>query len=646
MKSFYQIAASVTILCLVVFLCSFNTQHSGDRVSFPYKKAGLTERQAAAHLLSRFTFGARPGQIDEVVKMGLEKWFEQQLDAGMPDKELNDRLAGYDALRLSNTDIVNTYVRPAQLLKMAVSDGIINKDSINKGDKQGYRETLMSYSQQKGLKTQRVLLKQLADQKILRAVYTNNQLQEVLTDFWFNHFNVSATKNDCVEFIPNYERDVIRPGALGKFEDLLLVTAKSPAMLFYLDNFISSGSDSSINRFGAGQFRTDLTFNTQVVDSSSMQANNNLKNRRKNQGLNENYARELMELHTLGVDGGYSQGDVTQAARVLTGWTVYPMGDYGVQNALRKVIERVGEERLAKRGYKHDGDFLFVPNRHDIGEKVVLGKKFPSEAGYEEGVQLLSMLAHHPSTAKFISRKIAIRFVSDHPSQVLVDRMARTFLDKDGDISKVLLTMVASPEFWTADAVREKTKSPFELAISSVRSIDAEVRAPFQLYNWIERMGQKLYFYQAPTGYPDKAEYWINTGALLNRMNFGLALASQRIPGVTCNLLALNQGHEPESAEAALITFGKLMMPERDLKQTIVHLTPLLRDPQLQQKIEEKTAVRGQDLKDDRDQIILNSDDKQVDVATHDARQEPPKGNNMLSQVVGIILGSPEFQRR
>ena len=477
--------------------------------------------------------------------MGLEKWFQQQLNGGIADDELNKRLAGYDALQLNNTQIVNTYVKPAQVLRMAVKEGFVNKDSVNISNKRQYKEAVADYMQQKGLKAQRELYRQLADQKVLRAVYSNNQLQELLTDFWFNHFNVSITKNDCAQYVLNYEKDIIRPHVVGRFEDLLLATAKSPAMLFYLDNFSSAGADSSTETAGTGRSgrRGDVLMSRRLKDSANMQAVNNVRNRKKNQGLNENYAREVMELHTMGVEGGYTQNDVTQAARALTGWTVYPADDYGPQNAIKKLLERAGE-KPAERGFVHEGDFLFAANRHDRGEKVVLGRTFKAGGGYEEGIELLKMLANHPSTAKFICKKIATRFVSDNPSPTLVDKMAKTFREKDGDIKQVLLTLVTSPEFWSKAAVREKTKSPFELAISAVRCLNADIRMPYQLYNWVDKMGQKMYFYQAPTGFPDKGQYWINSGALLTRMNFGLALSSQRIPGIRINLLDLNQGRE------------------------------------------------------------------------------------------------------
>jgi uncharacterized protein (DUF1800 family) len=590
---------------------------------FPFRQAGLTERQAAAHLISRFTYGAMPGQVDEVVQMGLENWFSQQLAAGLPDDSLNQLLSGYDALGLSNEEIVNTYPKGGQLLRMAAKDGVIQLDSV-KADRKEYRDVLKQYMAGKGYKPEQELLRQFICQKILRAACTHNQLQEVMTDFWFNHFNVSIVKNDCADFIPDYERDVIRPGALGKFGDLLLATAKSPAMLYYLDNFSSSGAKAE----------------NPVRMSGAPMAEAPVLKPRKVQGLNENYAREVMELHTLGVDGGYTQQDVTQAARVLTGWTVYPMGQAG-QAALQR-MNQFTQEELERRGFVRDGDFLFTPNRHDKGEKTILGKRFRPDGGYQEGVQLLGMLAHHPSTARFICRKIAVRFVSDDPPQSLVDKMTRTFLDKDGDIRQVLITMASSPEFWNTQALREKTKSPFELAIGSVRSLRATIGQPYQLFNWISRMGEKIYYYQAPTGFPDKGQYWINTGSLLNRMNFGLALASGRIPGIGIDLAALNEGHEPESAEAALVTYGRIIMPERNLSETVKRLTPLLSDPELVQKVDAASNRAGAERGDG----MTRNDGMEKTGAGDIALQTKAENHSMLSQVVGIIIGSPEYQRR
>jgi len=609
------------IICLglVVFsvlISAFTDHSSGNKPSFrfPYKQSGLTERQAAAHLLSRFTYGATPSQIDEVITMGLENWFQQQLEARQPDDELNTRLSNYDVLKLSNAEIVSTYVKNGQVVRMAIKEGVMDKESINKEDKKAYRAQLLEYMNQKGLKPEKELIRQFINQKIERAAYSNNQLKEVLTDFWFNHFNVSFTKNICGQFIPDYERDVIRPHAIGNFEELLLATAKSPAMLLYLDNFSSVG-----------------------VDENAPTARNPKQNK-KIKGLNENYAREVMELHTLGVDGGYTQKDVTEAARVLTGWTIYPMGNEAYGNGYKKIVEKAGEDKLKARGFVHEGDFLFTANRHDMDVKTVLGKKFNGE-GYQEGVQLLHLLATHSSTAKFITKKMATRFISDTPPSNLIDEMSQTFQKKNGDIKQVLITMVSSPEFWSEAAVRNKTKSPFELVMSAIRALHADIKQPYQLYTWITSMGEQKYFYQAPTGFPDKGQYWINTGSLLNRMNFGLALADGRVPGVKFDLLALNKNHEPESAENALLIYSQLMMPGRNTDETIQRLTPLLNDPELQQKVDK---AAGNAIKEITPSDSLNEEE----AMTEKTSAKEMKETYHLSQVVGILIGSPEFQRR
>lgn len=645
--------ALVTAFMLVSFV---QGPGPSGHMKFPYKKAGLTEREAAAHLLSRFTFGARPGDVDAVVDMGLEKWFQQQLDANLPDDSVEAQLSAYDALGLTNTQIVQTYPAPAQVLRMAVKDGMVNKDSV-KIDKPEYRSLLKDYMDSHGFKPLGDLQRQLINQKIVRAAYSNNQLREVLTDFWFNHFNVSLTKNDDRQFILTYERDAIRPHVLGRFEDLLVATAKSPAMLIYLDNFRSAG----ISKPTPQQQRRQARFMQQLAarqsgDSSMQQYDvvNKVKKAQQNQGLNENYAREIMELHTLGVDGGYTQSDVTQAARVLTGWTIYPMGEYGQVGA--KALGTLGEERMKEQGFVHEGDFLFAANRHDRDEKKVLGVSFPAGGGYEEGVQLLHMLATSASTATFISRKLAVHFVSDNPPQTLIDKMAHTFLEKNGDIREVLITMVNAPEFWSADALREKTKSPFELAISTVRSLNARMDAPYQLYNWITKMGQQIYSYQAPTGFPDRGQYWINTGSLLNRMNFGLAIASGRIPGIHFNLTALNNNHEPESANAALLVYSKILLPERNVDETVKRLQPLLSDPELVKKVDQAagnapaarpSAPNAEMMEDQpRNNYFKPLRKNAANKLTTDRMQLATGNNSMLAQVVGIIIGSPEFQRK
>jgi len=382
---------TIKYLCCVVLLIFgfvllssfFPVNRNGRPFKFPYQQQGLTERQAAAHLLSRFTYGATPGEIDAVVKSGLENWFNKQLNASLPDDSLNQLLTQYETLKLSNTQVLAGYPKNAQVLRMAISTGLVNKDSV-KTDKKVYRDVLQNYMQQNGLKPEQELFRQFINQKILRAAYTNNQLQEVMTSFWFNHFNVSITKNDCAQFIPAYERDVIRPNALGKFNDILLATAKSPAMLYYLDNFSSSAANDDVQA-NKGLMRRRLMQN--MPDQSADTGRramliNKLQKAKKAQGLNENYAREVMELHTLGVDGGYTQQDVTQAAKVLTGWTIYPMGQYG--KAAKNIMDKAGDNRLESRGFVHDSDFMFNANRHDKSEKIVLDRHFGPDGGYQE----------------------------------------------------------------------------------------------------------------------------------------------------------------------------------------------------------------------------------------------------------------------
>ena len=658
---------SLLIIGAIPLLSWFSNNDNGlinPFVKFPYKKAGLTERQAAAHLLSRFTFGATPNQIDEVVKMGLENWFQQQLQANQPDDSLNVMLSGYETLSMKNEEIVKVFPRNnQQVLKRAIKEGVIAKDS-GQFDKKEYREQVEAYMKANGLKPERELIRQLINQKILRAAYSNNQLQEVMTSFWFNHFNVSLTKNDCIHFVTCYEKDVIRPNALGKFNSLLIATAKSPAMLTYLDNFrsVANESGSVANEAGARRLRELYAMQLELRNSGDTSQRfkdviEKIKKSKNAQGLNENYAREVMELHTLGVDGGYTQSDVTNAAKVLTGWTIFPMDNaYGGKDVMTKMIERVGEDKLKQNGFVHEGDFMFTPNKHDKTEKTILGKTFPANGGYEEGIRVLNMLAQHTSTAHFISKQLAIHFVCDNPPASLIEKMANTYLTSDGDIKQVLITMVNAPEFWSKDAVREKIKSPFELTVSTVRVLNAVITQPYQLAQWINKMGERIYYYQAPTGFPDKAKYWINTGSLLNRMNFGLALASQRIPGLTFNLAALNNYHEPESTEAALATYCKLLMPERNVDQTVKRLTPLINDSQIHDKVDaaagktvspqSEQAMTGDDMMNANQEQKVKGRKSKNDASSINQMQSKVGNISMINQVTGIIIGSPEFQRR
>ncbi len=593
----------LVISFLMLSATAFFSQKTTDK--FPYKDAGLTERQAAEHLLSRFTFGVRQGDIDAAVNMGLEKWFSQQLQGNISDQDVDKRLESYTALRMSNQQIVEQFPLGAQLRNRAIKDGLIDKNNVG-DDKSKLNEVYKQLSAKYGIQHAKELERQTVNQKVIRAIYSKNQLHEVLTDFWFNHFNVFMGKNQSTQFVMAYERDAIRPNVTNKFKDLLMATTRSPAMLTYLDNFLSSKEDD----FESGP---------------------KMKNNKRPKGLNENYAREIMELHTLGVDGGYTQADVLNAAKILTGWTIYPMRRKGEENKIANLLDKIGEDRLASRGFIHEGDFLFASTRHESGTKMVLGKVY-DQGGYAEGVALLNDLASHASTAQFICKKIATRFVSDEPDQKLVNIMTKTFTETDGDISKVLLTMVSSLEFWNGNSLRQKTKSPFEYAISAVRSLNADVKFPMPLANWITKMGQKVYYYQAPTGFPDKGQYWINTGSLLNRMNFGLDLAGRKIGGIQFDIEGLLDHKEPESARDAIDKYAHIMLPERNTESTVSRLMPLVSDPDFSEKV----VKANKNNKNNNDYI-------EEDAITTDLMTQ---NNQTLAQVIGILIGSPEFQRK
>ena len=650
-------------LLLVLTLTSFESKNQTDErqptLKLPYREAGLSEREAAAHLLDRFAFGARPGEVEKVMKMGLERWVEMQLHASLPSPKLTEKLASLKTLTMSSAEILSTYPNPGVLLAQAYRDGIISRADTAKENRAALRRKIMDYYEKEGVRPQRELISELRAQKILRAVYSENQLEEVLTDFWFNHFNVSITNNKAKGYVLLYERDAIRPNALGKFRELLGATAKHPAMLLYLDNAQSSAPEGapttltqSLQRYQRNPLiaqRLEAAIAAQKMEMETLQNElpDIIKQLRPKRGINENYARELMELHTMGVDGGYTQKDVVEVARALTGWSIYPRG---------KRAERLRErlERSKLLGVIQEGDFLFRPDMHDAGEKHILGTVFPAGGGKEEGEKVLDMLAAHPSTAKFIATKLARRFVCDTPPPSLIERLATTFLQTNGDIKAMMRVMVQSPEFWSKEARRAKIKSPFELVVSALRALDADVTNTRELSQWIEKQGQPLYACQAPTGYADRAEFWVNTGALIARMNFGLHLALGHIKGVKFDLLALNQYHEPESIEAALRTYAALLMPERDLSETLRLLTPLVQNPNFVEKISTSlpaASAKQTDMPERVEGLPFESDFirellGEETVASQDAVPALTSREVTLASVVGMILGSPEFQRK
>jgi len=459
----------------------------------------------------------------------------------------------------------------------AATRGAGKRDLLGGGDPNAVPRAIADDSK----RPQRVV-EELAMAKVARAIYSERQLQQVMDDFWFNHFNVFAAKGEDRWFLTAYERDVIQPHTMGKFKDLLTATAKSPAMLFYLDNFLSAdpraadrmAAERAARQMRRGGFGRPWPPRAQ----QQQQAKKNVR------GLNENYGRELMELHTLGVDGGYTQKDVTEVARCFTGWTIDKPREYA--------------------------DFKFDERLHDPDPKIVLGKKIHA-GGMKDGEQVIELLARHASTAKFISTKLARRFVSDTPPPSLVERMAQTFQSSDGDIRAVLKTMIYSPEFWSREAYRAKIKTPFELVVSTARALGADVDTPMPLVQWTGRIGEPLYQCQPPTGYADKSDAWVNTGALLNRLNYSLALAGNKVRGSRSDVGSLLGPEADGDAKAALNRAVQVFLGGQTAATTVETLEKQLDSPQvLQAKLDDPV--------------------KKVD----------------LGVVAGLVLGAPEFQRR
>jgi uncharacterized protein (DUF1800 family) len=447
------------------------------------------------HVLNRIGFGARQGDVERVRAIGLAKYIDEQLNPErIADTSMARRLAGFETLTLSSRRIAEDYYLPAQEAKRKAK--LENKDAPPDQANAQPPAKSRTPQQMEMARQQREVLVELTGQKILRAAYSERQLEEVMTDFWFNHFNVFAGKGPTQQYLTEYERDAIRPHVFGKFRDLLEATAKSPAMLFYLDNWQSADPDMA-ERMMAQRGRGRMRF--------GMSRNPNAPQRQK-RGLNENYGRELMELHTLGVDGGYTQQDVINVARAFTGWTIDQP--------------------------RQGGSFRFEPRFHDDREKLVLGHKIKGGGGQSDGEQVLDILAKHPSTARFIATKLARRFVADTPPPALVDRAAAVFRETDGNIREVVRTIVTSPEFFAADAYRAKVKTPFEFVVSAVRATGADVGDATPLVQAVRQLGMPLYMCQPPTGYADRADAWVNTGALLNRMNFALQLVGGRMRAV------------------------------------------------------------------------------------------------------------------
>ena len=600
------------------------------------------ERARAIQALNRLTFGPRPGDVDRVLAIGVDKWIGEQLHPeSIDDHAVEARLVQFRTLKMSTEELAKNFPPPAVIRqiadgkrgmphdqeKRAIYEAQLARYREKKKDKNASPEqaetqpsnetenkvselleqapearmqTLLSMPAEERAEVlaamkgngrqeflngmspedrenvmamynpQQVVSQELMQAKLLRATYSQRQLQEVMTDFWMNHFNVFIGKGADRYDTTSYERDVIRPRALGKFEDLLVATAKSPAMLFYLDNWLSVGPDSDA-ALGIRRDRRNRVRPVQV--------------RKKQQsGLNENYGRELMELHTLGVNGGYTQKDVTEVAKVFTGWTI--------------------------REPRQGGGFFFDERKHEPGTKFVLGHKI-KEDGESEGREVLHLLARNPATAKFVCTKLATRFVSDNPPPALVDRMATTFLKKDGDIREVLKTMLDSTEFWSTDSYRAKIKTPLEFVVSSLRATDAQVDDAMPIVRQLQALGMPLYGAQPPTGYSMKADAWVSSSALLGRMNFAIRLASGRIRGVTVAT------SESSAATARL-----------EPEQILLSL--------------EGTLLEGDVSKQTHDTVMAQLTDPKITQRRLDDPVRPPD----VSVIEGLLLGSPEFQRR
>jgi uncharacterized protein (DUF1800 family) len=522
-------------------------------------RSTLNADQQIVHVLGRLGYGARPGEVERVRAEGLSAWIERQLEPGrISDEAVEPALGAYPVLPLTAAELYRDYppARPQ--------------------DVQRFQAGQMTPQEIRGVfppnRRPAVITAQLQAAKLTRAVLSERQLEEVMVDFWFNHFNVYALKGPVRWMVPDYERQALRPHALGRFRDLVVATAQHPAMLYYLDNWLSTRDDFVLPPSRGG----------------------------RKLGLNENYARELMELHTLGVDGGYTQQDVIEVARCFTGWT----------------IDRPQE----------GGGFLFRPVTHDRGEKRVLGTVIPAGGGQDDGLAVIDLLVRHPSTARFISTKLVRRFVSDEPPPALVERAARTFRSTGGDIRAVLVTIFSAPEFISEEAQHAKVKTPLEVVASAARVLGVRLESPEEatqgraavmgggavLARQVAALGEPLYEAQAPTGHPDVAEAWVSASALLSRMNFALALAHNRLPGARVELAPFLEG-----------------VDRRQPAQVLDRLFAVV--------------LRGQVSPDTRRVLGAQLENPEIVRATADDRG--PR-NTDVEKLTALVLGSPEFQRR
>lgn len=655
----------------------------------------LTEEQRITHVLNRLGFGARPGDVERVKEIGIQKYIEQQLNpAGISDEVVEAKVKNLSTLGMTTAQLYEKYPQPGQILRQLQRRGDLPNDAAAREDQKGSapekpaspdampqapngnpnapgrnednRRAIREYYTQNGLLPPQRIMVELQASRILRATYSERQLQEVLVDFWTNHFNVFSGKGADRWLLVSYDRDTIRPHTMGKFHDLLLATAQSPAMLFYLDNFQSVSPNAQVasgrrraqggsplgGLFGMGRAARR---GADGGDGRLMDRNPNQRQQgganlppapanvaRQRRGINENYARELMELHTLGVDGGYTQKDVQEVARCFTGWTIFAPRGGGAAGAIQ-------DGRRAEMLRENAGRFFFNERAHDDGEKTVLGHKIPAGGGMKDGLMVLDILARQPATAKFIATKLTRYFVADTPPPALVDRVAAAFTKSDGDIRETLRAIFFSPEFNSPEAYRAKVKRPFELAISALRTLGAETNGGPQLHQWLARMGEPLYGFQTPNGYSDTAESWVNTGGLLERLNFGLALASNRIPGTRVDLKRFAGDTMSGS------NLDKAGVMDRFLSVIVAgNVSPKTRETLLKQ-LDQEIAIAPART---RAEMARVSDDAPGDMPGEmpDGSDVRPRARQLartdanitdpVTKIVGLILGSPEFQRQ
>jgi uncharacterized protein (DUF1800 family) len=559
----------------------------------------LAQDQQIIHALSRLTFGARPGDVQKVRAIGLDKWVDLQLHPErIDDKDLQQFLDRYSVINQDQNDLLREYTAAQRERRLAKREAGDTSTRPGGDDVAVQRRIALG---------RRQVVTELQSSRVARAVASNRQLEEVMTDFWLNHFNIYAQKGAPeVYYLAEYERDVIRPHSLGKFRDLLESVAKSPAMLFYLDNARSMADSTRPRLAGRNRIRQRL-------------------NPARNGGLNENYGRELLELHTLGVDGGYTQQDVINVARALTGWTIRPP--------------------------VAGGGFIFRPEMHDAGEKIVLGHKLKANRGIEDGEEVLDIVARNPSTAKYIATKLARRFISDNPPKAVIDDAAAVFLKTGGDIREVVRSIITSNEFYSQQAFRSKVKSPFEVVVSAMRAMNAEPDSTPRTALAIAYLGEPIYGHQAPNGYPETGDAWMNTGAILNRINFGIAAAANRLPGARVrsipgiDSLASASRQKQVDAVVALLLGGSVSPDTRAV--LLSGENPLLANAKTTDITSDSASMNNNMT----DMPMINGGPGNGPRAG--ARANPFGRPNAplpqltgIAQVIGLALGSPEFQRR